>query len=136
MKITLIKNKGTLSPYSYEDIEIIENLAEGATYQVEIKMMDIRSIKQNSALHKWCDLISTHLNDSGLYINTVLKAETVWSMEKVKENIFKPVVASLYDKKSTTKLNKDEFEKIIDTITLAFANKGIVVPSFPNKEIL
>ena len=33
-------------------------------------------------------------------------------------------------------INKDEFEKIIDTITLAFANKGIVVPSFPNKEMI
>ena len=132
MKIAIVDGK----PFSVDENYNMKQILEDGVYDVNKTKSNIRTIKQNSALHKWCDLISTHLNDSGFYINTVLKAETVWSMEKVKENIFKPVVASLYDKKSTTKLNKDEFEKIIDTITLAFANKGIVVPSFPNKEML
>lgn len=135
MKINLKIEMGQIVPYSLEDKEALSKLKD-AVYVVDIKNQDMRTIQQNSALHKWCDMIAKHLNDSGLYINTILKAETVWNMEKVKENIFKPVVASLYDKKSTTKLNKDEFEKIIDTITLAFANKGVEIPEFPNKEQL
>jgi hypothetical protein len=57
-------------------------------------------------------------------------------MLKVKELIFKPVVKSLYTKDSTTKLNKDEFELIIDTIIRALGTKGIECPDFPNREDL
>jgi len=136
MKIIFKKSYGSLLPYSQDEKDKIDTLKDGAIYEVDIKNMDMRSIRQNSSLHLWCNQISSLLNDSGLYVNDILKLETKWSMEKVKENIFKPVVASLYDKKSTTKLNKNEFEQIIDVITLSFAKKGIVIPPFPNKKDL
>jgi len=135
MKITLKLIRGHLIPYSDEDFELLKKLQDGAIYEIDIKNIDTRTLQQNKALHKWCDLIANQLNDSGLYVTDVLKMETQWSMSKVKENIFKPVVKQLYNKNSTTKLKKDEFENIIDAIVKAFAQKGIVVPDFPNREV-
>lgn len=134
MKITFKKEFNQLIPYSLEDKEKLESMSDGAVYEVDIKNMDIRTLKQNASLHLWCTQIASSLNDSGLYVSDVLKVETQWNMERVKENIFKPVVEMLYGKKSTTKLNKDEFENIIDSVVLAFANKGIQIPLFPNKD--
>ena len=48
--------------------------------------------------------------------------------------IFKPVVKSLYNKDSTTKLNQNELDMVIDTITYYLGEKGIVCPDFPTNE--
>ena len=136
MKINLKKEFGNLIPYSLEDKQNLDKLADGAIYEIDIKNIDMRSIKQNSAIHLWCKMIAQQLNNNGLYVSDVIKTQSHWNMSKVKENIFKPVVKSLYEKDSTTKLKKDEFEQIIDTIIQAFAMKGIVIPDFPNREKL
>jgi hypothetical protein len=135
MKITLKKEYGQLIPYSKEDKEKIDKFQDGAVYELDIKNMDIRTIKQNASIHKWCKMIAEHLNKQGYVIQDVIKLNTKWDMLKVKEMIFKPVVKSLYTKDSTTKLNKNEFELIIDTIILALSNKGIDnIPDFPHKD--
>jgi hypothetical protein len=131
MKIAIKIEHGYIVPYSSDDVEKLKTFDSGI-YEVDIKNMDLRSLAQNRALHLWCSQIAYTLNNSGLYVSQIIKAETEWNMNKVKENIFKAVVESLYDKKSTTKLNKNEFDKIIDTITLALGNKGISVPPFPS----
>ena len=69
-----------------------------------------------------------------MFISEVIKINSKWDMLKVKEMLFKPVVKSLYTKDSTTKLNKNEFELVIDTLTRYMANKGIVLPEFPTKQ--
>ena len=136
MKINLKKEFGNLIPYSAEDKKNLDKLADGAIYEIDIKNIDMRSIKQNSAIHLWCNMIAQQLNNNGLYVSDIIKTQSHWNMSKVKENIFKPVVKSLYDKDSTTKLKKDEFEQIIDTIIQAFATKGIVISDFPNRQDL
>jgi len=136
MKISFIKKVGRLIPYSEEDREKIDKFQDGATYQVDIKNLDIRTLKQNASTHLWCTQIAKTLNDSNMYISDTIKTEVNWSMETVKEILFKPIVKALYNKNSTTKLSRNEFEKIIDTLTLIFGNKGVVLPPFPNKEDL
>jgi len=136
MKITLKKINGCLVPYSQEDKDKIDNFKDGAVYEVDIKNADIRSIKQNSSIHLYCKLIAEHLNKQGFVIHDVIKLNTKWDMVKVKEMLFKPVVMSLYTKDSTTKLNRNEFELIIDTLVLALGRKGIdYIPEFPSREL-
>lgn len=135
MKISLIKSKdGSLIPYSAEERESFNKFEDGAIYEVDIKNMDIRTIQQNKALHLFCKHISETLNEKGLYVQDVLKMETVWTMQTVKETVFKPVVKQLYGKDSTTKLKKNEFNNIIDSIILAFSKKGIVIQDFPSRD--
>lgn len=136
MKIQLIKRNGNLIPYSMEDREKVDEFKDGAIYVVEINNSDKRTLAQNRATHKWCEQIASKLNKENFFIQDVIKLNTKWDLLKVKELIFKPVVKSLYTKDSTTKLNKDEFELIIDTIIRALATKGIECPDFPNREDL
>lgn len=136
MKITLNKINGCLVPYSQEDKDKIDNFKDGAVYEIDIKNSDIRTIKQNASIHLYCKLIAEHLNKQGFVIQDVIKLNTKWDMVKVKEMLFKPVVMSLYTKDSTTKLNRNEFELIIDTLVLALGKKGIdYIPEFPSREL-
>ncbi len=133
-KINLIKHEGRLIPYSDDDRDMVDSFKDGAVYQVDIKNLDKRSVKQNQAIHLWCKQIAETLNQENFYIQDVIKINTEWDMIKVKEMLFKPVVMSLYTKDSTTKLNKSEFELIIDTLCLIMAQKGVQLPEFPHKE--
>lgn len=136
MKINLRLRNGRLTPADEEARELLDTFQDADYVQIDIKNMDKRTVLQNSSLHLWCKQIADHLNKEDLTITDVIKAETQWNMNTVKENVFKPVVKSLYGKDSTTKLNRNEFEKIIDTMVLAFASKGIVIPDFPNRDKL
>ena len=134
MKINLIKHKGKLVPYGEEDRELVNTFADDAVYTVDIKNMDKRTIAQNKAIHLWCSMIAITLNKEDMFIKEVIKINTKWDMLKVKEMLFKPVVKQLYTKDSTTKLKKDEFELVIDTLVRYMAQKGITLPEFPNKD--
>jgi len=111
----------------------LEGFKDG-TYIVDISNMDTRTIKQNSALYLWLTQISNRLNHENIPTTQILKAEVTWTMEKVKYMFFNPVMEMLYQKKSTTKLDKDEFELIIMTMTKAFGSRGITLPEFPSIE--
>ena len=134
MKITFIKRNGALIPYSENDRELVDSFKDGAVYQVDIKNMDKRTIAQNASIHKWCEMIANTLNKENMFISEVIKINSKWDMLKVKEMLFKPVVKSLYTKDSTTKLNINEFELVIDTLVRIMAQKGITLPEFPNKD--
>lgn len=136
MKIQFVKKNGNLIPYSEKDRELIDEFKDGAIYVVDIKNSDLRTLKQNRALWLWFTQISNKLNKDSFAIQDVIKLNTKWSPEKIKELIFKPVIKSLYDKESSTKLLKDEFELLIDTIIQALGTKGIECPDFPNREDL
>lgn len=136
MEIHFVKHKGSLVPFDEKERDKLNNLEDGVSYVVKINNNNLRTLKQNRAIHMWCENISKTLNKEKYFIQDVIKINTKWDMLKVKEMIFKAVVRSLYTKDSTTKLNKDEFELVIDTITRYMAHKGIVIPEFPNKEKL
>ena len=136
MKIIQRMHRGKLVPANEEERKKIESFTEGAFYETDIKIMDTRTQLQNSSIHLWCQKIADTLNKEKLFIQDVIKINTKWSMIKVKEMLFKPVVKSLYTKDSTTKLNKDEFGLIIDTLVRYMAQKGCVLPEFPNREQL
>ncbi len=134
MKISFRIYKGNLVPADNDAREKLDSFKEGAFYEVDIKNMDKRTAQQNKAIHKWCEQISNKLNKENFFIQDVIKMNTKWTMTKVKEMVFKPVVKSLYTKDSTTKLKKDEFELVIDTVTRYMSQKGIEIPEFPNKD--
>ena len=68
----------------------------------------LRTDKQNNALHKGLELLAKALNDGGLDMRKVLKQEVLipWTTEGAKEYLFKPIIKALYNKTSTTQLDK------------------------------
>ena len=134
MKITFKKERGQLIPYSDEDERKLKKMEDGVAYVVDIKNFDMRTLKQNSAMHKYFTLIAEALNNSGLTITKTLKADVTWSPLAVKENLWRPLQEIALKKKSTTELNKEDIDKVYDLMNLALGQKfGIHVP-FPTIE--
>lgn len=99
-----------------------------------------RTDTQNAAIHVFCREIAEALNDAGFEMEVksdVLKSpvEVPWTMESVKELIWRPVQMANYpDKKSTTKLERTEVSEVAEVITRYLAEKKGVVAHFPSRE--
>jgi len=133
MKINLKVENGYLLPYSAEDKEKVAELKDGV-YQVDIKDMDMRTLQQNSALHKYFTMLSSTLNEAGLTISKVIKVEVEWTPTSVKDTLWRPIQKTLIGKESTTKLKKNEITKVYDTLNLALSQKLGVSVMFPTRE--
>jgi hypothetical protein len=134
MKVTFKIEMGQLVPYSAKDRATISNLKDGV-YSVDIKNLDMRTLKQNRAMHKYFSLLSEAFNESGQTISKVLKVDVEWTPESVKDLLWRPIMEASLKKKSTTKLNKDEITKVYDVLNRALGERvGISIP-FPNKEL-
>lgn len=117
-----------------EDRNIKKKLEE---FLETVKPQKLRTYMQNRALHKDCDLIAEKLNDAGLDMKKVIKKEIdiPWTTEGVKEWIFKPIMKAMYNKESTTELEKNsgEIEKIHDVIMRELGEKfNVEYHSFPS----
>ena len=103
------------------------------------KISDSRTSKQNRALHLYFSFISNELNELGMEFNykglSLNDLSSRYTSEIVKEFIWRPIQVSLFNVKSTSKINTKQMNEIIDVITKFFANKGVTL-DFPNIETL
>ena len=97
-----------------------------------------RSNLQNDSLHLYCELIARALNDAG-YSKTeesIMDGEMIeipFTMDMIKEGLWRKIQMTLFDIKSTTKLDSRMINQIIDVITNWLAERGIRV-DWPNKD--
>ena len=173
MKLTIKKERGTITPYSDEDYEMFQKLSD-AVYTVDIKNLDMRSLKQNSSIHKLFSLTADALNDAGYSVNTVLnrrkleainkvfewgfsklalvpnadkvlqkmkdrivaneEVELTWTMQLVKDVLWRPLQIHQTQKESTTKLTKEEIDKVYELFNMVLSRYGIHVP-FPSRDL-
>jgi len=134
MKISIQKQGSFLSPYSEEDEEMLSKLSDGI-YQIDLKDMDVRTLRQNKSLHLWCSQLAKVLNAHALYMTGVFGNEIEWTMELVKTQIVKATIKKVFNINSTTKLMRKEIDTLIDYVTIAFAKKQIETPQFPSREL-
>ena len=109
-------------------------------YKVEAKrIMDTRTSRQNSALHLYFNFIANELNDLGIeFQHTGITGNTFelrYTPDLVKNFIWRPIQISMFDIKSTTKIDTHQINEIIDVITKFFGDRGVVI-SFPSIETL
>jgi len=133
MKLTLKLENGYLTPYDNEAKKSLEGLKNGI-YEVSINNMDLRTLQQNRALHKYFSMLSEAFNEQGQTVPKVLKIETRWTPEAVKELLWKPIQLSVVKKKSTAKLNKDEINKVYEVLSMALGKRMGIYVEFPSEE--
>lgn len=95
-----------------------------------------RSLRQNNALHLYFQFLADKLNESGLDMRKVLKndIDMPWTLENVKNFLWRPIQKSLTKKTSTTKLKTNEVDKIFDVLNRHLGQRfGVHVP-FPSEE--
>ena len=118
------------------DISELPNGDIGATLTFAKKA--IRTIKQNAAIHLFCNLLALALNSAGWTKKKYFEAKTHddvdWTEISVKEDIWRHIQTALYpDKKSTTQLDKPEVSAVYENINrMTSDNLGVGV-DFPNR---
>ena len=104
-----------------------------------IEKKNTRTTRQNSALHLLFTIISGQLNEMGAEFKYFGLKGQVFSMRHtpslVKEHIWKPIQFALFNIESTTKINTEQINEVVDVLTKYFSEKGIVI-EFPSKETL
>lgn len=98
---------------------ITSESARGNTVEIKIvKPHNQRTLKQNQALHLMCQQIAAELNESGLYMMQVLKkdAEIEWTMENVKNLLWRPIMKAQTGKESTTQLGTKDIDDVFRTL--------------------
>lgn len=96
---------------------------------------ELRTPKQNNALHLYLTQLAEVLNDAGLDMKAVLKPEVEipWTLENAKNHLWRPIQKLALGKESTTELTTAEISKVYDIINRHLAKFGISVP-FPSEE--
>lgn len=128
MKIKQIKEETALVEMDFK------TLLQVATHLgIQIEETNQRTISQNSAMHKYFQMVADTLNGAGLDIKKTLVVDVNWSSHTVKEILWKGVQRVLLDKESTTKLSKDEVTKIYDTLNRMLSERYGVYVAFPTR---
>lgn len=94
-----------------------------------------RTKKQNNSLHKGFDDLGNMLNDSGLDMRKVLKAEVdiPWTKESIKKFMFNPIAVIMFEETSS-KLSTKELKEVWEVMIRFVGEKhGVTVP-FPAEE--
>jgi len=126
---------GQLVPYNDKAKKALEKMDDEVVYEVDIKNLDMRTIKQNAAMHKWFTMLAEELNRRDLPVVKFLKVEVDWTPEAVKELLWKPVQKAMLNKGSTTALEKSDIDKVYETLNAALYHKHRISIPFPKKEM-
>lgn len=98
---------------------------------------DNRTLQQNKALHKFFEILSASLNDSGYDMKRTLKeqVEIPWTASTIKEYLWRPVQDAMLQKESTTELTTKEINEVYEVLARHLGDKlGVVIPAFPSIE--
>lgn len=114
---------------------------KGSVWAIPHKTTQERTLDQNSALHKYFELLANELNAGGFYHKYFLGDKIIeldWTPELIKENIWRPIQVALLKKKSTTELKKvAEIDIVYEHLNRFFSNKPFFLhvpfPHDPNK---
>ena len=99
----------------------------------------LRTPKQNKALHLYCEWLASELRDRNMpfveqYLNN--EFERSWTMDLVKEKIFKPILKSISGKTSTARASTKEICDVADYIEKNLALKLGIDLAWPSREDL
>ena len=95
-----------------------------------------RTIPQNKAIHKYCEMLAAALNERGLGVMEVMKhdAEIPWSKESAKEYLWRSIQIAWLKKESTTELTPKEVGEVYQILSRHLAQTTGVSVAFPDKE--
>ena len=98
-------------------------------------MDTLRTTRQNSALHKYLEMVAHELANQGQTIQGVVKKvdwiEITPTKESIKETLWRPIQETVVGKKSTTELTTKQVNEIYEIMSMFLSKQfGIALP-FP-----
>ena len=104
----------------------------------EKETQEQRTLQQNKALHLFFTMLADTLNDSGLYMNKLLRVDIDWTPTTVKKYLWRPFQFSLFETEHTRDLTKrEQIEKVHKVLMRELGEKkGVPFVPFPSEEEL
>lgn len=95
-----------------------------------------RTDLQNAAMHKYFSLLADALNSAGYDMKKTLKEdiEIPWTMEMVKDHLWRPIQKVVTGKESTAALTSGEPSKVYDVLDRHLSSKLGIHIEFPKDE--
>jgi len=106
--------------------------------RLEVDTDKQRSGQQRKAIEVYCKQLAEAFNDSGLDMRKVLahRVDIPWSQASVKEQIWREVQKSQFEKQSSTKLTTQECSLVYETLSRFIAEKHNIYVPWPSKEAM
>ena len=79
------------------------------------------------------ETMADELNDAGMYISKVIRADAPWNKDRIKELIWKPLQKMMLDKESTTQLTTKDIDEVFMVLNKTFGEMGVEL-QFPSIE--
>lgn len=128
-----------------DETDITNTIRNKFKFDFKSRIVDIKNVKeirtnpQNNSIHLWLDWIAKQCVEKGITLEMILekRLEIMPTGILLKESLWKFTQKKMFNKKSTTQLNKTgEINDIIDVLTLHFSELGVEVPPFPDRTFL
>jgi len=119
----------------YDHIDYLrEQFDEHKYLRTDTKTGKQRTSTQNASLHLYCQMIADELTERGINFEKFFKQgfEVPWTMEIVKDNIWRPVQIAICGEESTTKVLTSDYQKIYDPLNVKLIEMGMGIP-WPSK---
>lgn len=111
-------------------------MSQSASTTSHSKEHQLRTTKQNKALHVLFKLLADDLNDRGLDMRKTLKpgVDIPWTEVSVKEYLWRPIQRAMLHKKSTTELTTKEIDSVFDVLVKHLGEQFGISVVFPSIE--
>ena len=119
-------------------IQLITNIYKDKRHVVISIHAQQRSLTQNSAIHKYFELLSDYFNNESIDMYAVLSPGIAipWTPELVKELLWKKVQSAMFNIDSTSKLSRQQVSQVYNVLHRKLAiDHGVDIP-FPSKDQL
>ena len=112
---------------------------EGKEVSVTIeRYTKTRTSLQNRSLHLYFKLLAQELNGAGFDMKKVISPEIdiEWSPYSIKESLFRPLMKTMFGKRSTTKLTTKEIDDVYKNLDKIISERTGVSVEWPCLESL
>lgn len=123
MKLAFVKRAdGLLEALDDESLRALQHVPCGWHFEVKFDgdAQRQRTLRQNAALHKYCELLAEKLNSAGFEMKKFFEVKSVdvpWDMQRVKDCIWRPVQQAVTKKDSTRDCSTAEYPKIYSIVS-------------------
>lgn len=95
-----------------------------------------RTLTQNRALHKYCDLLANALNDAGYDMKRTIKQDVdiPWNQASAKQFLWRPIQKAVTGLDSTTKPEASQYSAIYEVLNRHMSQKFGVSVMWPQRE--
>jgi hypothetical protein len=120
------------------ETEVKETLKSlGLKFSEITKTKSQRSIDQNSALHKWFELLEQECIAGGMTMDMLIKKpQEIPITRHLLKDMFRLIGNVMYHKDSTAKLTKDEINEVIKVFEKTIGERLEIFIPFPSVENL